>query len=470
MKKFVLVFALLILSIGLFGGCKNEPSISCDLEEIKVYQNQEYTLSSSHVEIENYDEGYTISIKDEKIAKVVNKIIIPVSVGKTKLVISLDGYSEVYCEVDYEVMEGYIAEWITLDKSTVKINKELEPKGNNKVYFNSNCTEIPNVTYDDSLIDYNYKTGVITAKKTGKTIVTIEFMECKISFEVIVTDVVYTEVMTVKDAQIYKSTIGTLPFSIFPSSANTYRFWTASNILTIDNDGNYQTFESGTATVYYQYYTAYNQLSSVYQCTITVVDASIEYSIDVMNENLEGTANFMLDKIYKLVINCASAVNSSLFTISSNVELKSNFAWVENFGYVASFQFKESGDNRIDVYYTPVKDDLSLQLVRSKSVKVYSENDIRLVAFWSAYIQEKYEGKYRIFINNTSFIVDYLDFKLYLGDSLYDVTFDLYLLNNDNSLTLIDKSFMPTEVGEYTLVAKMGSEIIDTVQVLALYE
>ena len=72
MRKFLVLISLIILSCGLFTGCNNEPSISCTLDEIKIYQNETYVLPNSTIEIENYEEKYTLEIVDTDIAKIVN--------------------------------------------------------------------------------------------------------------------------------------------------------------------------------------------------------------------------------------------------------------------------------------------------------------------------------------------------------------------------------------------------------------
>lgn len=460
---------MLILSISCFAGCGKGPSVSCTLKSIEIFENQEFVFKNSYLEIENYEDGYVLSSKDEKIFKVVNNNIIPVSAGESKLVISLDGYEEIFCEVDVIVKKGFVTKWLSADKSLVKINKELDPIAINALYYNSNSTEEPVITYDTSLIDYNYKTGVITAKNIGVTDVHIKFIECEVSFKVEITDVVYTEGMNVSDITLFKSTMGKIKYSVFPSSANTYRFWTNSKILTIDNEGNYQTFNVGTATIYYQFYVAFNQLSTIESFKITVVDSVISYEISIMDSELQSVSNFMFDRDYKLVITCDNTVDSKLFTISNNIELKSKLTYVENIGYVVDFNFKTDGENKIDVFYTP-NNDVTLQLVRSQIVDVYSENDVHLVAVWDAYIQDKINGEYKIFIENTSFIADYLEFKLYLGKDVYNKEFELYLLRDDDSLILIEKTFRPTTPGRYTLVAKVGEEEIDRVDVVAAFE
>lgn len=463
MKKFFVIFAMLICSIGMFAGCKDTPSISCDQKTISVFQNQLYNLNKLDIDIENYDKGHVYSVGDENIVKVVNDRLIPQTIGKTELVISLDGYSEINTKISVEVKEGYITEWVDIDKTLVKINKGLNEVGENKLTFNANSTEIPVVTYDTDLITYNYLTGIITPKKTGTTTVNIEFIECSVSFEVVVTEVVYTEMMLVNNCTIYKSTMGKIPFSVFPTTANTYRFWTNnSTLMRIESDGTYQTYGCGDVVVYYQYYTAFNTLSSINSFVVTIADTNIDYEIDIRDDRLESVNNYLLNENYKLVISCDNTIDKKLFTVSNNIDIKSTFTYVENVGYVADFQFINGGSVKIDVKYTP-SEDTTLQSIRSKTVSVYSENDVRVVATWSAYIQEKFEGKYRIFITNDPGMPTYLEIKLYLGEIIYNVPFEVYLLEGDNTLSMINKSFTSSQAGDYTLVVKMGEKEIDRI-------
>lgn len=473
MRKFLLILSIIFISMGVFIGCGDKPSISCDIKEISIYQNQEFTLKDKLVNVENYEDGYTIEIADESIAKVVDNRIIAKSVGKTKLKLMLDGYEEVFTEIDVTIKEGFVAKWISVDSPSVTINLGHESIKVNKINFNSNCTEVPVITYDEDIIHYDYLSGKITAIETGNTIVNISFAECQASFEVYITDVVYVESMTVDSSmQLFKNTTGKLTFGLFPSKANTYRFWTDSNILSITDKGYYQTFETGEAEINYQYYTSINDVSPVLSFKIIVVDSTIEYDISILDDQMISVSNYMLDKDYYLVINCLPAVHGSLFSLSSNINIKSTMSWVDDYGYIIKFNFINKGNNKIDVYYNPISNNDSLEITRSIEVAVYSENDISLAAKWDIYIVSPNpdDGKYRIYKDNTSYLYDYLEFCLLLGDTVYNKPFDLYIENIDGSLIETNKLFYPDDIGEYKFVAKIGEEIIDRVVVLVLYE
>ena len=214
--------------------------------------------------------------------------------------------------------------------------------------------------------------------------------------------------------------------------------------------------------VYYQYYTAFNVLSSEESFIVTIADTNIDYEVDIRDNRLESVNNYLLNENYKLVIACDKTIDKKLFTVSNNIDLKSAFTYVEDVGYVADFQFINSGSIKIDVRYTP-SDDENLQSIRSKTVSVYSENDVRVVATWSAYVQEKFEGKYRIFITNDPGMPTYVEIRLYLGDTIYNEPFEVYLLEGDNSLSMINKLFTSTQIGDYTLVVKMCEKEIDRI-------
>lgn len=460
MKKTLFCFVFLLISI-LFVGC-NKPFVSYSESSITLYENQEYKIDVS--EIESSDK-YTIKSLNEKIAKVEDYVIIPQSVGKTKIRLVLLDNKEVYFDISLEIKEGNIAKSVSLDTSIVEIKLQETSTAVNKIKVNEDCDEIPLITYDDSIINYDYISGVITAKAPGNTIVKIKFKFCETKFEVKVNNTIYTTSLIVNDCEVFSNTSGKLNFQVFPSNANTYRFWSDSEDFVIYRDGSYKSYQKTSAIIFYQYYVSFNKQSPIYSFAVNVVEKLTDFSFSIENNGNE-VSNILQSKQYELIIDLPNIYNAEDFEFSTNIQVISELVYVEDLGYLLEFYCDSLGEQKIDITYCKNLAGEENKITVSKDIKVSKVTDLEIFAKWQIYeIFPDDNDKYQLYLSGGNQRPDSLYFGLRFNDEIID-DFQVMQVITDNQKIFVSKNFTPEIAGEYVFEIIFNGNFIGQVTVV----
>jgi len=461
MKKFL---SIIFLCLMFFGLCAcNEAYISYETDSITLYENEVYYIDKDKIDT-NSLENYSIISLDENIAKIQDFVIYPISVGSTTIRIGIT--EETFFDITVTVGGGNMAKEVHVDSDVVRINMGESLTALNKITTNEDCTEVPQITYNSDIISYDYTSGVITAKSTGETQVTIKYDKCETTFTVTVYNTVYTKLLQVTDNYIFTNSEGKLKFDVFPQNSNTYRFWTSSNDITILRDGTYQTKNPTTAVVFYQYYHDYNQQSEIKSFKVSVINKISDFDIEIYNENNSIAKSFILDKTYKMLINIPSSYTQNNFMFSTNIELKSSIEMIDEYTYSLQFKFNYIGSQFVKVTMIENLGNIENKVIHEESVTVFEKSSVEIAAKWSAYMLTKYDdGKYHIYLNSET-SPSYIYFILKLDDEVLNETFTVYKISNDGNKIETNRKFTPTEIGEYVFEIEYDGNILGRVSVI----
>lgn len=451
MKKILSVLFLIVCSLVCVA-CGN-PTISYTKDKITINMGYNYVISSSDIEAKNARGGYEIVSLDEDIAEVNGYIITPKQKGETTIRIRLLDDNSIKFDIKLTVTEITYAENISIDDTLVYINMNSTTEAYNPITFNAGCNEIPEVTYDNEIIDYDYISGKITAKKLGETVVVVMFRQCNVSFRVRVIDKIFTTVLNVKDCVVVEGYDGKFNFSVFPDNANTYSFFTTSSLLSVTPTGYYSALEAGEATVYCEYTSAVDAVPILINFKVTIIDRVEEFDFQILDyTNSQQVNYFIYDRKYKLKINFTGDISNKNVVVS-NINMVSSLEAVDG-GYIVDFYFKNLGENiiKVDLCF----DGENVALTQEKNVHVSSLTDIKIIAKWSAYIQNvTSDGKYYIYLDYDGLKPNYLEFYPSINDEIIGEELTVY--NTTSGFPIEDdNSFIPTQAGEYSFSFEIG--------------
>ena len=478
MRKILLIMVLIVCSFSCLAcSCYDDPIISYAKESITINIGNTFTIDDKNIIIENSKSSYKVIVLDEQIATIKNNIITPVNRGETKVKIYLEDDESYYVEIPLVITNHIYATNATLDSEYVQINIHKNNTAINKLTLNKGCNEVPQITYDESIISYNFRTGSIVAKTTGRTTVVILFGSVNVSFEVVVVDVVYTQKIEVEDITVFEGGQGKLPVRVFPDTANTYEFYPITNeIIKVEKDGSFQALSVGKSTVSLKYLQSENSEIKHISFVVNVVEFNDDITVDIVNVDNSDVQYFLKENKYKMIVSAYHDIKTESFVFSDNI-------WVENISVnnnVAEieFYFKESGNVTFDV---KVKFDEFSYINKDVTIRVLDYDDISVYAKWSIYQQSVFDdGMYRIYLHGDDGFANYLNFSLVIGDDENSVSliedYKIYQLVEGGRIVCLDTSidgekvykFEPISVGEYCLEFAVGEEVVERAIILVL--
>lgn len=464
MKK-ILVAIILILSALIPTACscgKDSPQISITRDSFSIAMNETIDLNE-YIEIKGTKDGFDTIYFGEKIG-IENGVVTPLSVGETSIKCVLKEYEDIYVTVSVFVRDIYLATWVSIPNENVVVNMGISNTAINRVQVPSDITEIPTITYDESVIDYNYQSGTITAKKVGETIVKIAFEKCEVEFNVTVENIVYVEYFSVKDMSIYVGDIGVLNYIMIPTNANEYRLYTDSQLLSLDSRGNYTALSSGTAKVNYEYAT---KNGGIIETKCGVFDVEIKPlpdAIDIQTFDFMGSScnEFLEGETIKLVIALNGFEKTSDFEILGDIEVVSEGLQTDDDGN--SYVFVKStkvGQINITVSCDIMVEDVSRKISKSVSPKIRAIGEISVMAKWGIYILQETNGEYVVNAPEEGDTPMEINFLFEEGGVLLE-NVELYI--GDNKLD--DNRFVAESVGRYVVKAMYRGVLIKEIVVV----
>lgn len=442
--------------------CGN-PSITYAKDSITVNMGYNYVISSGDIQVENSSSEYEIISLDPSIAEVNGYIIMPKKKGQTTIRIQLVDNNSIRCDIKLTVTEIIFAEDIEVSNNLVYINMSKSNTAYNEILFNDGCNEVPELIYDNSVIDYDYLTGKITAKKLGDTVVVVLFRGCNVSFRVEVIDKIFAQSVLVEDCTIVHGYNGRLNFSVFPSNATTYNFFTMSDLLTLSSDGYYSTNGVGEALVFCEYTAGVGLPPTQKMFKVYIVDTIERFEMEIVKTNGQPTDKFLLEQLYRLRINVDDVISSNDIIWPNNIDIVTN-PQTDNNGIYVDFYFKDSGDYSVKVDLS--FDGKNASLSDSQMVSVKRISDVQIKAKWAAMIQNVGEdNKFHIYLtsdglkpNNLYFIPVLNGVELVETLKVFDIT------NGDKEE--VSQFFAPTAIGEYTFSFELFGIVVGNVSVV----
>lgn len=456
---------ILILSSVLAVSCGSDPSIAYSRDRIYVNIGYTYIISSGDINIKNSSSECEIISLDESIAQVSGFMVVPKSEGETTIRIRLvDNYS-IYCDVRLIVTNITFVENASIRDNKVYINMSSESEKYNPITYSNDCNEIPEVSYNNKIIDYDYLTGKISPKALGETTVIVLFRDCNVSFKVYVIDKIFTKNMEINDCTVVEGYSGKFSFNIFPDNANTYSFFVQPNdYISVTSDGSYRALKCGEVTVYCEYSKNLTDSPILLSFKVTIIEELSDISISIVNSQTGSSAGqYLLEDKYiiRIVADNLTADNIRIVgaTLVSDISSDSD-------GIFAEFYFKNTGANEIKVEvnfdgYTPVS-------TTTKTCVVKSISDIEVGAKWGSYtLYKSSDEKYHIYLDNggNPNKATYLIFRAVLdgsevsGIKVFDIT-------AGGRQEMSSTTFDPTEVGEYTFAVEFRGASIGSVTVV----
>ena len=477
MKKLI-VLAMFIISIFGFTACScNKMQISYSERSVQIYENEEYVIDESKVSIIGKTSEYSIFSLDDDIARVEGNVVLPVSVGSTKIRLKLATKKDIYTDIEFEVKKGKIAKTVTVQKSRIDLDMSDDVLTSlNKYVTNIDCDEVPSVTYDNTIISYDYISGVVTAKEAGHTKVIISFLKCETSFEVYVTKNIYATFMTVNDVYLYANSDGKLDFQIFPVNANTYNFYLSDEDkdrtdFIMYSDGTYISYKPTTITLNYFYYSAKNQRSDIGSFKVNVIEKLQDFDTQIRDDKGASITNFLVNNTYKIIVDVSNNYGTPIISINGDFTNKSIISYVEYSGYEMTFLFDQIGSKNIVINYNLKLGNVDNKISKTLNINITDKTVIEIGAKWSSLTLEKNsDGKYQIYLDGKDGLrANYLAILLKVnGDFDNTLHYDVYLVAGDNSKTKVDNVFRPTEVGEFTFEVEFEGESIGKIIVVVV--
>ena len=456
MKKIISCLILILSSVVIIA-CGKDPSVSYKSNTITINMGYSYVISAGDIDVKNSTSEYEIISLNNDIAEVSGYIITPKKEGETVIRIQLVDNTSFKYDIRLIVTDITYATSAKVDSTKVYINLSESSESYNKIKVNEGCNEIPEVKCNREIIEYDYVTGKISAKALGQTSVVVLYKGCVASFMVYVTDVVYTKSMLVEDCTIIDGYSGRINFSIFPDNANTYNFFTMSNILSITPDGHYETNGTGTATVYCEYVKGPEVAPVMLMFEVTIIEHidMIDFKI-VEAESGQEHQYYLNNKKYKLIIE-DSLLSTSSLSLVGGVTQSSQFV-KENDDIYVEFYFSGRGEKtvQIDVSF----DGNNVVMSKVKNYLVSRISDIQVKAKWSAYYQETREdGKYYITTSGVSDTASSLMFIPVIGDNIVYEQMIVYDITNGSRVQL-NGAFASDIIGEYVFEFVMNGTTI----------
>ena len=465
MKKFLLCILLILSSICMFGCTKS--SISYADSNVEIYINQAWELDDEKVSIVGKNKGYYIISLDENIAKVEDKKVTPMGVGKTVIRLISNAKKNVYFDIAFEVKSGHVA--LSARAQNPIVNIDLAWNSNtliNPILVNEDCDEIPVVEIDENIATFDYPTGTVTAKSEGSTTVYVKFKFVTAEFVVNVTKSTYTDVLIASDTQVYLNENGKLDFTIFPLNANAYRFWCESEDLIVYKDGSYSAKALTTAVVYYQYYMSATKQSEVKSINVEVIRKITAFDFTILDKSLGKTDTLIKGETYTLQIGLKEDI--SLFSFSNNVNIKKSLS-LDDFGYpVLEFSVDNIGIQEITVTYLKTLNGAVNKVTQSLEIKVEDLENIELCVKWLANeIYKNSDGNYELYLNGEGLRPDRLYFTAKLAGKETEVELEVYRVEGETKSS-VSRDFMPDSTGTYTFEVYYNGKILENVQVVVL--
>lgn len=447
MKRLFLFILILFVSIG-FVGC-GKATISYTESDIVLYENQQYEIVTSNIKLSNKKKPYSITSLDENIAKIEENLIVPQSVGKTKIRLKINEKKGNSFDINFEVKKGKIAKTASVKNSLVTIDmSNVSITDVNKITTNSDCDEVPTITYDSTIIDYNYQSGVITAKKGGQTRVNIKYLFCQTHFDVVVKENIYVNSMKLNDCQVYENSQGKLDFQIFPLNANMYSFWSDSEDFVVYKDGTYESSTTN-AVIKYQYYTKKNLKSNVYTVNVEVIKKLQDFDFVALDKNSLEKTQLLINNKYTLKIIVDRPITQENIILSNNLKTESELKYIENQGYFIDFSVQDLQSNSITIEYSNTLGGVENKVQKTKNYSVHQNNDLKVACKWlSTEILPDDNDVYQLYLYD--FVKpNELYFMAKLGNEFVDCDIQVYQVLEDNSKVLVTRNFKPNSVGMY---------------------
>lgn len=475
MKKLI-ILAMLIISIFGFTACScNKSQISYSESRVQIFENEEYVIDENKVSILGKTSEYSIFSMNDDIARVEGNVVVPVSVGSTQIRLKLATKKDVHTDIEFVVKEGKIAKTVSVQKSRIDLDMSDEIlTALNKCVTNIDCDEVPSVNYDNTIISYDYISGVVTAKEAGYTKVTISFLKCETSFDVYVTKNIYATFMSVNDICLYANSSGKIDFQIFPANANTYNFYLSNEDkdctdFIIYSDGTYITYTPTTITLNYFFFSAKNQRSEIGSFEVKVVEKIQDFDIQIRDNKGALVTNFLVNNTYKIILDIGQNYDTPIISINGDFTNKSSISYVEYSGYEMTFLYDQIGSKNIVINYNLRLGNVDNIIIKTLNFQITDKTVIEIGGKWSSLTLEKNaEGKYQIFLDGKEGLrANYLAIMLKVnGDFDNTLIYDVYMIASDNSRTKVDNVFYPTETGEFTFEVEFEGESIGKIIVV----
>lgn len=462
MKK-VLVAIILILSALIPTACscgKDSPQMSITRDSFCIAMNETIDLND-YIKVSGTKDGFDTIYSSENIS-IENGIVTPLCSGDTTVKCVLREYEDIFVVISISVRDVYLATSVGVPNANVIINMGTNNTAINKVQVAGEITEIPSITYDESVINYEYLSGTITAKKVGETIVKVAFEKCQVEFRVTVENIVYVEYFSVEDMALYVGDSGVFNYIKIPANANEYRFYTSSSLLSMDSQGNYTAVSSGVVEVNYEYVTKNGEKLETKTGSFSVEIKALPDAIDiqVFDINNNGCSEFWCGEKVKLVISLNGFEKTSDFEILGDIEVVSEGLQTDDDGnsYVL-IKSTKVGQINISVSCNILLEDASRKISKSTSIFVRDLGEISMIAKYGIYILQETNGEYVVNApEDTSMEISFLfeeggvlleGVELYLGDS-----------------KLSDTRFLVESVGRYTIHAMYRGILIKEIVVV----
>lgn len=462
MKKILIIFILILSALCPSScSCKEEKpdiSISISKTEFSLALNDTLDLKQ-YVTIDGCDNGFDCEISNGAVLSIENGVVTPKSGGVSDVKCKVKGYGDYFVVAKFTVNDVYLAETASVPLDKVIINLGAGKIANNKVVVDDKVTEIPLVSCDTSIATYNYLSGEVYANAVGETVVMVAFERCEVSFEVVVENNVFVEQLDLKNATMYVGDTGTFDFTVIPSNANQFRFYTESDILEVNTRGNYVAKKAGGAVVYCDYYLKGDTTTKLTKSFYVSINAIPDY----LNFSIVSTGGQPLEYMFasdtaKIVFDVEHYDALENFIFSDNIEVLSSgiVSGLDGSKYVL-FKAKNSGTLEVEVSATVRFDGTAKVVKKRKSIMVYSFDQISVGAKYNIYdIAPEQNGDYYITFGS---IITSLNFSCKVnGKDLSDIK--IYAIVGSEKIELTNGYFEIESKGESVIVIGYGGQEI----------
>lgn len=447
MKKYLSIIILILFSCVL-AACGKDPSITYSRKSISINMGYNYVISSSDIELNNTNSEYEIISLNEDIVTVSGHIITPQKVGETGVRIQLIDNTKIHFDIKVIVTNISYAESAVVDQEKVYVNINSDLDIFNPITLSEGCNEVPELIYNSDIISYDYVTGKIVPKALGETSVVVLFRDCNVSFRVYVIDKVFTKSIVMEDCTLLEGYEGKFGFKVFPDNANTYNFFTTSNLLTVSSEGYYKTLEEGEAVVYCEYTTSLESAPVMINFNVTIISNISDFDVSVVNpENEQKKQYIFVEQAYRLRLGINN-IDANNIKIVGDINFESEIR-SDDKGIYVDFYFKNTGANTIQILVS--FDGKTNVISKEFECKVNSILDIDIKAKWTTYYQSLgSDGKYHIYITNDGVRPSSLKFNSLLNNVIINEGLKVFDTTNNTDVE-IGHTFVAEVVGEYKL-------------------